>query len=136
MIARRERCRYKPIMTPGARLQAAIEILSADTAQPLERQLRAWFRARRFAGSSDRRAIAERVYTVFRRHAHFAHLLGSSNSRALVIASLLAEGEDPERLFTGGYAPGPLNDTERSAIRAVKESAASPGEAVLPGHVE
>ena len=34
--------------------------------------------------------------------------------RALVIASLLAEGKDPEALFTGGYGPAPLSDAERA----------------------
>ena len=36
-------------MTPAARLQAVIEILGTDTAQPLDRQLKAWFRDHRFA---------------------------------------------------------------------------------------
>ena len=47
-------------MTPAARLQTVIDILSTGTAQPLDRQLKAWFRGHRFAGSSDRRAITER----------------------------------------------------------------------------
>src|SRR5580693_10219166 len=97
-------------MTPAARLQAAIEILSADTAQPLERQLKAWFRGHRFAGSSDRRAITERVYSIFRHHAHFAYRMAGDSARALVIASLLADGEKPEDYFTGGYGPLPLSD--------------------------
>lgn len=115
-------------MTPAARLQAAIEILSADTAQPLERQLKAWFREHRFAGSSDRRAITERVYSIFRHRAHFAHRMASDGARALVIASLLADGETPEAYFTGGYGPPPLTGDERAAI------AASPG--LAPSFVE
>lgn len=103
-------------MTPAARLQAVIEILGADTAQPLERQLKAWFRGHRFAGSSDRRAITERIYAIHRRHAHLAHRMGSEDARALAIASLLAENDDPERYFTGGYGPGPLSEAERAAI--------------------
>ncbi len=105
-------------MTPAARLQAVIEILGAGTARPLERQLKAWFRAHRFAGSKDRRAIAERVYGIFRHRAHFAHRMASDAPRALVIAALLADGEDPETLFTGGYGPGPLSAAEHAAIRA------------------
>lgn len=103
-------------MTPAARLQAVIEILDAGTAQPLERQLKAWFRAHRFAGSKDRRAIAERIYAIFRNRAHFAHRMGSDAPRALIIAALLADGEDPEALFTGGYGPQPLSAAERAAI--------------------
>jgi 16S rRNA (cytosine967-C5)-methyltransferase len=112
-------------MTPAARLQAAIEILSADTAQPLERQLKAWFRGHRFAGSSDRRAITERVYSIFRHHAHFAYRMAGDSARALVIASLLADGEKPEDYFTGGYGPPPLSDAERAAIDATPGPAPS-----------
>ena len=105
-------------MTPAARLQAVIDILSTGTAQPLDRQLKAWFRGHRFAGSSDRRAITERIYAIFRRHAHFAHRMGSDDPRVLAIASLLAEGESPENYFTGGYGPVPLSDAERATIAA------------------
>jgi 16S rRNA (cytosine967-C5)-methyltransferase len=105
-------------MTPAARLQMAIEILEGleQTAQPADRFLKAWFRSRRFAGSKDRRAIAERVFAVQRRRAHFSHRLGQQTSRARVIASLLEEGEDPAALFTGGYGPAPLTEDERAAI--------------------
>lgn len=123
-------------MTPAARIQAAIEILSADTAQPLERQLKAWFRAHRFAGSSDRRAIIERVYSVFRHRAHFAHRMASDGPRALVIASLLADGENPENYFTGGYGPSPLGDTERTAIAAMPGPAPSFVEGEYPQWLE
>ena len=105
-------------MTPAARLQMAIEILEGleQTAQPVDRFLKAWFRSRRFAGSKDRRAIAERVFSVQRRRAHFSHRLAQQTSRALVIASLLEEGQDPAALFTGGYGPAPLTQEERAAI--------------------
>jgi len=103
-------------MTPAARLQAVIDILGADTAQPLDRQLKAWFRGHRFAGSGDRRAITERIYAVFRHRAHFIHRMGHDDPRALVIASLLMEGENPETYFSGGYGPAPLSDGERAAI--------------------
>jgi len=109
-------------MTLAARLQAVIDILSTGTAQPLERQLKAWFRGHRFAGSGDRRAITERVYAIFRHHAHFAHRMGSDDPRALAIASLLTDGESPENYFTGGYGPGPLSDAERAAIAAAPGS--------------
>jgi 16S rRNA (cytosine967-C5)-methyltransferase len=105
-------------MTPAARLQMAIEILEGleKTAQPADRFLKTWFRSRRFAGSKDRRAIAQQVFTVQRRRAHLAHRMASDAPRALVIASLIEAGEDPVLLFTGGYGPAPLTDDERSAI--------------------
>ena len=103
-------------MTPAARLQAVIEILALGGPEPLDRQLKGWFRARRFAGAKDRRAITGRVYDIFRHRARFAHRMASDAPRALVISSLLAEGEDPEFLFSGGYGPQPLTDSERGAI--------------------
>ena len=58
-------------MTPAARLQMAIDILEGlgATDQPLDRFLKAWFRSRRFAGSKDRREIAETVFAVQRARA-------------------------------------------------------------------
>src|SRR5579871_4238428 len=115
-------------MTPGARLQAVIDILQSGGAEPLDRQLNGWFRAHRFAGAKDRRAITERVYGILRQRAHFAHRMQGDTPRALVLASLLADGEDPDALFTGGYGPSPLTQEERAII------AREPGPA--PGWVE
>ncbi len=108
-------------MTPAARLQMAIDILEtmAATEQPLDRLLKDWFRTRRFAGSKDRAAIAERVFTIQRHRAALAWRLRSETPRALVIASLLAEGEMPDTWFTGdGYGPARLSDEEKAAIAA------------------
>jgi 16S rRNA (cytosine967-C5)-methyltransferase len=112
-------------MTPAARLQMAIEILEGlgQTAQPADRFLKAWFRSRRFAGSKDRRAIAEQVFAVQRHRAHFAHRMGIGTPRALVIAALIEGGEDPALLFTSGYGPAPLTEDERSAIAATPRPA-------------
>jgi len=64
-------------VTPAARIKAAIEILQAlnTTAVPADRFIRDWFRARRYAGSKDRAAVAERVFDVLR------HRAGSSARR-------------------------------------------------------
>jgi 16S rRNA (cytosine967-C5)-methyltransferase len=103
-------------MTPAARLQATIEILSEGGAKPLDRQLKGWFRAHRFAGSKDRHAITDRVYAIVRHRARFQHRMGDGAPRALVIAALLEAGEDPDGFFTGGYGPAPLTQAERAAI--------------------
>lgn len=109
-------------MTPSARLQAAIEILDAleKTAQPADRYLRDYFRARRYAGSKDRAAVAERVFQVFRHRASFAWRMQDARPRALVIASLLNDGvaqEGVAALFSGeGHAPEPLTAEERAEI--------------------
>jgi 16S rRNA (cytosine967-C5)-methyltransferase len=112
-------------MTPAARLQMAIEILEGldRTAQPTDRFLKAWFRIRRFAGSKDRRAIAEQVFSVQRHRARLGHRMGSDTPRALVIALLVEAGEDVSALFSGGYGPAPLTDAERAAIAATQPSA-------------
>jgi 16S rRNA (cytosine967-C5)-methyltransferase len=113
-------------MTPAARAQMAIEILEAlnQTGQPTDRFLRDWFRSRRFAGSKDRRAIAEQVFTVQRHRASLAHRMGDDGPRALVIAALAQAGEDPTTLFTGGgYGPAPLSDAESAALAATPSPA-------------
>jgi 16S rRNA (cytosine967-C5)-methyltransferase len=110
-------------MTPAARIQAVIEILGMGPAQSLDRQLKTWFRDHRFAGSKDRRAITERVYAIFRHHAHFAHRMAGDAPRALAIASLLDEGENPRDYFIGGYGPSPLAEAERDAIAAIPSPA-------------
>ena len=59
-------------MTPAARVQAAIEILdlaiaaARDDGAPADRVVSDWFKARRFAGSKDRRAVRDLVYTAIR----------------------------------------------------------------------
>src|SRR5262245_3460696 len=105
-------------MTPGARLQAAIEIIDAleKTAQSADGFLREWFRARRYAGSKDRAAVAERVYSVLRHRASLSWRMGSTEARSLVLASLLAEDMargEIEQLFSGdGHAPTRLSEDE------------------------
>src|SRR3954464_15505674 len=101
-------------MTPAARTQAAIDILAglAGTQQPVDRYLKDFFRARRYAGSKDRRAIGEMVFDVMRHRSSLAHRLGGDDARSLVLASVLAAGDDPAALFTGGYGPQPLSEAE------------------------
>ena len=109
-------------MTPSARIQATIEVLDEleRTARPADRFLRDWFRARRYAGSGDRAAIAERVFFVFRHRASLAFRMRSESPRALLIGALGREGlglEALTQLFNGeAYAPSPLTEEERSAF--------------------
>jgi 16S rRNA (cytosine967-C5)-methyltransferase len=109
-------------LTPSARLQAVIDILRGleATAQPADRYLRDWSRARRYAGSKDRAAISERIYAILRHRSSLAWRMGSGDARALVIASLLAEGlpaDDIAGLFDGkGYGAAALSEAERRAL--------------------
>ena len=104
-----------------------MEILAAldETSQPADRVLKDWFRARRFAGSGDRREIGALVYRILRHRYSLAWRMGGESPRALVIAALLKDGQDPQALFSGGYGPAPLTEAELKAIAAPKKDAPS-----------
>ena len=60
-------------MTPSARVQAAIEVLdeviasACDDGPPADTIVQRYFKARRYAGSKDRRAVRDLVYRAIRR---------------------------------------------------------------------
>jgi 16S rRNA (cytosine967-C5)-methyltransferase len=98
-------------VTPAARLSAAIEVLDriASTRQPADHVLKAWGVHNRYAGSGDRRAIADRVYACLREQG------GQGTGRRMVLASLGLPFGEIEALFSGqGHAPPPLTDEERA----------------------
>ncbi len=116
-------------MTPAARLAAAIEVLDAIALRrtPADVELKAWAKTRRFAGSGDRRAIAERVYAVLRARARLSWRMGADDGRALVLGSLVElDGLSPpdiDGLFGGeGHAPPPVTDAERERFTAVLDT--------------
>lgn len=117
-------------MTPAARLSAAIEILDhwLESGAPIDRILVDWGRARRFAGSRDRAAIADHVYEILRRRRSLLWPLGLEESgRSLVLGLVRAQGEDPEALFAGeGHAPAALTAAERKALAAPRPLEAAP----------
>ena len=112
-------------MTPGAHVAAAIEVIARwqDAGEGLDRVLTAWGRAHRFAGSGDRRAIADLAYDAVRRMRSAAWAAGrpeTAEARALLIGSLRLDGADPDTRFTGqGHAPAPLDAAERAPTRPV-----------------
>ncbi|MBF0269554.1 MAG: RsmB/NOP family class I SAM-dependent RNA methyltransferase [Alphaproteobacteria bacterium] len=79
-------------MTPGARIQAAIELLEEveGSPRPADGVIANWFRARRYIGSKDRKAIHERLYDVLRRRAHLGWWLDRIGVEASARARLLA----------------------------------------------
>ena len=112
-------------MTPAARLQAAADILDLmkGARRPAEEVLKDWGRGNRYAGSKDRRAIADKVYQGLRGRERLAHFMGDDSGRALVIGALhLQDGlslAEIEALYTGdGYAPAPLTAAERGRLEA------------------
>jgi 16S rRNA (cytosine967-C5)-methyltransferase len=119
-------------MTPGARLQAAIDLLHAIHAgsAPADRATAAFFRNRRYIGAKDRREVLDRAYAVLRRRAALDWWIDRSGQapqdrdRARLIASLaLLDGWSPDRIagsFDGGpYRPEALDDAERHIAKAV-----------------
>jgi 16S rRNA (cytosine967-C5)-methyltransferase len=114
-------------MTPGARLSAAIEVLDriASSRQPADQVLKAWGTHNRYAGSGDRRAIADRVYACLREQG------GQDSGRRMVLASLGMPLSEIESLFSGqGHAPSPLTDEEREWLSGLA------GEPGLPAFIE
>src|SRR5262245_66198481 len=98
-------------MTPGARLQAAIELLHEIHAgkSPADRATAAFFRNRRYIGAKDRREVLDRAYAVLRRRAALDWWIERSGQapqdrdRARLIAALaLIDGWAPD-LIAGSF---------------------------------
>jgi 16S rRNA (cytosine967-C5)-methyltransferase len=119
-------------MTPGARLQSAIDILNDIflSGRPADRIMENWARSNRYAGSKDRAAISNLVYTVLRRRAELSAATGHEDARLLAFAALaLVEGEGVSALADGSrHAPAPLTEEER----AVLDAASLPGPDAAP----
>ena len=103
-------------MTPGARLQAAIDLLDAIIAAAREGGAAAdtliarYFAERRYAGSKDRRAVRDLVYAAVRRFGEIP-----PSGRAAMVA-LADEDSDIAALFDGtAHAPMPVDPAEPRA---------------------
>lgn len=104
-------------MTPGARVSAAIEVLDRIRAgEPAEKALTNWARGARYAGSKDRAALRDHVFSVLRCWRSCAARGCGADGRALMLGSLRGQGIDPDVIFTGeGHAPARLTEAERVA---------------------
>ena len=104
-------------MTPGARVSAAIEVLDRIRGgEPAEKALTNWARGARYAGSKDRAALRDHVFSVLRCWRSCAVRGGGADGRALMLGSLRGQGIDPDVIFTGeGHAPARLTEAERVA---------------------
>jgi 16S rRNA (cytosine967-C5)-methyltransferase len=123
-------------MTPSARLSAAIEVFAEIEARrrPATDALKDWGLSHRFAGSSDRAAIAGLVYDALRRKSSAAWLMGEASPRAAVLGMLRRErGLDDAAIAAlcngARYAPAPLAEMETAALAASSLAGA-------PAHVE
>jgi 16S rRNA (cytosine967-C5)-methyltransferase len=117
-------------LTPAARLSAAIELLAAIDAnprQPADAAAHEFFRARRFIGGGDRRAVSERAWSVLRGRRRLKWWLERArlpaNPRLLLAASLVLQGwtlEGVAKSFSGGrFGPTALDGAELAALRAL-----------------
>jgi 16S rRNA (cytosine967-C5)-methyltransferase len=120
-------------MTPAARLSAAIEVFADIEAKrrPAADVLKEWGYGHRFAGSSDRAAIAGLVYDALRRKASSAWLMGESTPRAVLIGMLHRErgldGAQIAMLCNGeGFGPTRLTAAETAALASGSVETAPP----------
>lgn len=107
-------------MTPQARVQAAIEILDAvvessrDDGSPADAIVSAYFKTRRYAGSKDRRAVRELVFSAIR-----AVVAPPASGRSAMLA-LADEDEALAALFDGSpHAPAAIGSAELRAERGL-----------------
>ena len=118
-------------MRPGARISAAIEILSEVLSRhrPIAEALNDWGKAHRFAGSGDRNAIGGLVYDALRQRGSIAWAMASDEARALALgAAAGALGITPQAVIEAcdgsTHAPSVLNETERAGL--TRDLAGSP----------
>lgn len=106
-------------MTPGARVQAAIDLLdSILSGRPAEQAQTVWARGSRYAGSKDRAAVRDHVFQALRCRRSYAALGGGDHGRGLMIGQLRAANHCLDDIFNGiGHAPQPLTAQEQEGGR-------------------
>jgi 16S rRNA (cytosine967-C5)-methyltransferase len=110
-------------MRPGARHQAAIEILSTleNQRRPAADAVREWMLKHRFAGSKDRAAIGDLVFGALRWKQSSAWRMGGDTPRDWVWGAVRwgfgESAQSIEQAVTGDpHAPSPPTEAERSAL--------------------
>ena len=103
-------------MTPAARVQGAIDLLDAILAAakgggaPADRVASEWFRARRYAGSGDRRAIRELAWRAIRACGEVP-----ADGRAAMIAVARNDAALAELFDGSGHGPAQIGARETGA---------------------
>lgn len=119
-------------MRPGARLQAAIEVLEDVEARkrPAADALKDWMLSHRFAGSKDRADIGDTVFGAMRWRNSSAYRFGADTPRAWVLgAQAFGFGMDVgglEASFNDPHAPSALTEAERAALRGARTLGEAP----------
>jgi 16S rRNA (cytosine967-C5)-methyltransferase len=119
-------------MTPGAQIQASIELLEdvqdaweEGRAAPVDAMLGNYFRQRRYIGAKDKGFISRRVYAVLRHGGQLQWHLEKSglhiSPRTLVLATLVMDEQHPINIlqtwFSGnGHDAKPLHKEERRFV--------------------
>lgn len=128
-------------MTPGGRLQAAIEAFdrAREEARPADRVLHDYLRERRYIGARDRRAVSDLFWSLMRNRARLAADCALADGRNLTDAAVRAEagrrlaialcvrdktpGVTDLALFDGqAYAPAELAAREQDWAKALKQA--------------
>ncbi len=129
-------------MTPGARIQAAIEVLErlqnawqAKKALPVDALFADYFRAHRYMGSKDRAGVSDLVYYALRNGGAIEWHLEQANKaanprRTIMLAAWFSglAGKEPEieamrKLFSGEkYCPAVLTDAEIGVLQRVEDA--------------
>ena len=111
-------------MRTGARLQAAIEILTdmETRKRPAADAVRDWMLSHRFAGSKDRAEIGDMVFGALRWRQSSAFRFGEDTPRAWVLGAqrvgFNAEADALIAAFNDPHAPPPPSDAERAVLAA------------------
>ena len=118
-------------MTPGARINGVIELLDKIDRSffQADEVVSGYFRGRRYIGSTDRRFIAETIYSMLRCTARLNWWTNTGSPRERVIAYLTRVESIPagdlQKLFDGKkYNPTPLNSAELGMIKNVSSQIA------------
>lgn len=119
-------------MTPSARLQAVLELLTeiSATPRPADALTSAYFRARRYIGSKDRGYVSATLYDVLRHHARLGWWLEKVGAaeitpRLRLLAYLILVDQKSlavvDGLFSGGkFAAKALSDDERALLKKLE----------------
>ncbi len=120
-------------MQPGARLQAAIDVLREieERGRGASIALADWGRSHRFAGSGDRGWIGNLVYDCLRRKQSLGYAMQSDTPRAVALSALRRSwgmaAEDIAALCNGeGFCPQALTDEEKTGLEGERDLAAAP----------
>lgn len=117
-------------MLPGGRIQSTIELVDQFEESvrkgglPADRLVNHYFRARRYAGSKDKRAISTLFYQIIRNRLQLlewaCHDGDALSGRRLVLTYVALTSYEALKHFTGErYCPKPLTDSEKKYVDSV-----------------